>query len=157
MPTSKQCSVIGRYLPVLATAALALGLAAPPALADQQAFVQEADSPQLDWGPCPEFMPAGCSIAVLRGDPAKPRADILFKLPSGTTAPEHWHSSAERMVLIAGRMEVRYEGQQPATLDAGTYAYGPPEVVHEATCNSRQDCVLFIAFNEPVDAFASDR
>lgn len=157
MPAFKQCSAMGRFLPGAAATALAMGFATPFALADQSAFVQEADSARLEWGPCPEFMPADCRIAVLQGDPAKPRADILFKLPSGTTAPEHWHSSAERMVLITGRMEVRYEGQEPATLDTGTYAYGPPEALHVATCNSQEDCVLFIAFNEPVDAFASDR
>lgn len=154
MRASKQCSVIGRYLPGLVMAALALGLGAPPALADQHAFVQEADSPQLDWGPCPEFMPGGCAIAVLQGDPAEPNADVLFKLPAGTTAPAHWHTSAERMVLIAGEMEVQYEGQQPVTLHAGTYAYGPSERTHRTICNSEEDCVLFIAFEEPVDAIA---
>lgn len=156
MRSSMQRSVIGRYLAGPATAALALGLAATPALADHHAFVQEADSPQLDWGPCPEFMPGGCAIAVLQGDPAEANADVLFKLPAGTTAPAHWHTSAERMVLLSGEMEVQYEDQQPATLHPGTYAYGPPERTHRATCNSGKDCVLFIAFEEPVDAFAAN-
>jgi quercetin dioxygenase-like cupin family protein len=156
MSVSMHCSLTTRFLPRFAVAAVAVGFAAPLALADHHAFVQTADSPQLEWGPCPEFMPQGCAIAVLQGNPAEPNADVLFKLPAGTTAPEHWHTSAERMVLIAGEMEVQYEGQQPETLRGGTYAYGPAELSHHATCNSDEDCVLFIAFEEPVDAFATE-
>lgn len=110
------------------------------------------DSPDLAWSPCPPFMPEGCAIAVLHGDPAKPNADIFFKVPAGAVIPEHWHTSAERMVLVAGEMTVTYDGQAPTTLKPGTYAYGPPKASHSATCGQRGPCVLFIAFELPVDA-----
>lgn len=64
------------------------------------------------------------------------------------------HSSAERMVLVDGHMRVDYDGQEPVDLHPGTYAYGPAEHAHVATCLSEEPCVLFIAFEEPVDAFA---
>lgn len=147
------------FLPVpaiirLAAAALVAGglSASTAALAEERALVVPPDSADLEWGPCPPFMPQGCVIAVLHGNPAEPNADILFKLPAGTTAPQHWHTSAERMVLVSGEMEVRYEGQEPVTLATGQYAYGPPRLPHDATCHSDEDCVLFIAFEEPVDA-----
>ena len=137
----------------LPAAALAAGLAIPVcAAADHHAFKAEADSSQLEWGPCPDYMPAGCGIAVLQGNPAEPNADVLFRLPAGSTAPRHWHTSAERMVLVAGEMQVQYDGQQPFTLTPGTYAYGPAKLSHHATCRSAEDCILFIAFEEPVDA-----
>lgn len=137
----------------LPAAAVAAGLATPLAVhAEHHAFKTEADSPRLEWGPCPDYMPAGCGIAVLQGDPAKPNADVLFRLPGGSTAPRHWHTSAERMVLVAGEMQVQYDGQEPFTLTSGTYAYGPAKLSHAATCRSADDCVLFIAFEEPVDA-----
>ncbi len=60
------------------------------------------------------------------------------------------------MVLVSGEMRVNYEGQQPEVLQAGTYAYGPPEVPHTASCESSEPCVLFIAFEEPVDAFKAN-
>jgi hypothetical protein len=36
----------------------------------EQAVTRTAHDPQLQWGPCPAFMPAGCSLSVLHGDPA---------------------------------------------------------------------------------------
>jgi quercetin dioxygenase-like cupin family protein len=106
----------------------------------------------LQWGPCPEFMPKGCGIAVLHGDPAKPNADVFFRVPGGAVIPAHWHTSAERMVLVAGEMKVAYSGQKPSTLRPGTYAYGPAKAPHDATCTGTAPCVLFIAFEGPVDA-----
>ena len=140
-----------------AVAVLAIVLSqGPSAMADKKAHTAEAEDPDLEWGPCPAFMPEGCEIAALQGDPAEPNADVFFKLPGETTAPEHWHTSAERMVLVAGEMQVTYEGQDAVALAPGTYAYGPPELPHTAECVSAEPCVLFIAFEEPVDAFEAD-
>lgn len=121
---------------------------------DEKAFLWSADQQELEWGACPEFMPEDCQIALLQGDPAKPNADIFFKLQPHTTAPNHWHNSAERMVLISGELEVKYEGQEAEVMKAGTYGYGPAERSHEASCISDEPCVLFVAFEKPVDAFA---
>ncbi len=122
---------------------------------DEMAFLREADHEALQWGACPEFMPASCRIAVLQGNPKEADADIFFKLQGNTAVPNHWHHSAERMVLVSGKMEVQYQGQKPEVMNVGTYAYGPPEKVHEARCLSEEACVLFIAFDKPVDAFAA--
>lgn len=122
------------------------------ASAGDEAFIRTVDSPDLEWGPCPEFMPEGCGIAVLQGDPAGHNADIFFRLQGGTTAPHHWHTSAERMVLITGELHVNYDGQDPVVMRPGTYAYGPAGLPHVAACKSAEPCVLFIAFEEPVDA-----
>ena len=109
---------------------------------------------QLKWGPCPEFIPKGCEIAVLHGDPAKENADIFFKVPANFTVPNHWHTSAERIVLVSGELQVTYEGQPTTTLKPGTYAYGPAKLAHKAVCGNAGPCVLFIAFETPVDAVA---
>jgi quercetin dioxygenase-like cupin family protein len=151
----RQCAPNDSFPTRLAAAALVAGLVAPFAtLADEGAFIRTAAD--VEWGPCPEFMPEGCALAVLQGNPAERNADALFKLPANTTAPAHWHTSAERVVLISGEMQVEYEGQEPVVLMPGTYAYGPPRLSHSATCNSDEDCVLFIAFEEPVDAIATE-
>lgn len=119
-------------------------------------FSRIADSEQLQWGNCPQFMPESCEIAVLQGDPTKPNADVFFKMQGNTSVPNHWHHSAERMVLVSGEMEVNYKGQEPEILQTGTYAYGPPEKPHSASCISDESCLLFIAFNKPVDAFLAE-
>lgn len=110
----------------------------------------------LEWGPCPELFPAGCEIAVLHGDPASKNADIFFKVPGGYEIPNHWHTSAERMVLVSGKMRVTYEGHEAVNLKKGDYAYGPPKLPHTATCHKGEDCVLFIAFEEAVDVHAAE-
>ncbi len=135
---------------------LTLGLTgATPAGAEQAtelAVSWTADDPGLEWGPCPPFLPEGCVIAVLHGDPAQDNVDIFFKLPPGSKFPLHWHTSAERMVLVAGELHVTYEGQETAILKTGTYAYGPARKKHQGACVSEQPCILFIAFESPLDA-----
>lgn len=116
-----------------------------------KSVASSANDPNLVWGPCPEFMPAGCNIAVLHGDPAEKNVDVLLKLPANSVIPNHSHTSAERMILLAGNMEVAYEGEEPQILETGSYAYGPAQKPHMAKCGD-SPCILFIAFEEPLDA-----
>ena len=51
-----------------------------------------------------------------------------------------------------GVLHVTYEGQKPSVLRAGSYAYGPAKARHEARCANAGPCVLFIAFESPIDA-----
>jgi quercetin dioxygenase-like cupin family protein len=116
----------------------------------------KVNDPNLKWAPCPPLFAEGCRIAVLRGDPTKPGADVFFQVPGGYTIAPHLHTSAERMVLVGGEMEVTYQGRSPIVLQHGQYAYGPPKAPHGAKCRSREPCTLFIAFDLPVDAIAFD-
>jgi quercetin dioxygenase-like cupin family protein len=107
----------------------------------------------LQWGPCPSFMPEGCSISVLHGDPAKNNVDVFFKVPANYEIPAHSHTSAERMILVSGELHVTYEGEGEQIMKVGSYAFGPANKPHTAKCGSKEPCVLFIAFEEPLDAF----
>jgi quercetin dioxygenase-like cupin family protein len=129
---------------------------APGMTPADEAFVRSADAEEIAWGACPDFMPVGCELGVLQGDPAQPNADILFKLEGNTTVPQHRHTSAERMVLISGEMDVDYAGQDMVTLTPGDYAYGPAGLPHAATCRPGDPCVLFFAYVHPSDAFPVD-
>jgi quercetin dioxygenase-like cupin family protein len=137
-----------------ATAALAVTAASSRAETPtpEPALAIAADDAGLAWGGCPEFLPAGCAIAVLHGDPSQPNADIFFKVPPKSGIPLHTHTSAERMVLVSGALEVTYEGQAAVRLAPGQYAYGPAGRPHRGRCVSDVACVLFIAFESPVDA-----
>lgn len=136
----------------LALAPLLVAGAGPAALAEEQAIARASDDKSLEWGPCPGFMPDGCQIIVLHGNPGKKNADIYFRVPGGAEVPRHWHHSPERMVLVSGEMSVTYDGQEPVVLNVGTYAYGPAQKPHSAECLSDEACTLFIAFVQPVDA-----
>ena len=151
-------TLIGRSLlaPLRCSLLFLLGLAGSfahaQAPAQEQALTWTAGDPKLKWGPCPPFLPKGCGIAVLHGDPAKDNVDVFLKVPSKSTIPLHLHTSAERMVLVAGELHVTYEGQKKAVLRPGTYAYGPAKRPHNGYCASAVPCVLFIAFESPLDA-----
>lgn len=120
----------------------------------ENSVLMSIDDPSLQWGPCPPFMPEGCNIAVLHGDPSQEKADVLFRVNGNSSIPNHWHSSAERMVLLSGKMEVTYKGEKTSTMKLGNYAFGPAKKPHTAKCVSKDPCILFIGFNEPVDAYA---
>ena len=130
--------------------------AAPAQSAEEAAVAWSPGDSKLQWGPCPPFLPAGCQLAVLHGDPGKPNADVFFKVPAKAKLPLHWHSSAERIVLVAGELHVTYEGQAMTILKSGMYAYGPARHKHSGVCVSAVPCVLFIAFESPVDAVPVD-
>jgi len=67
---------IALILLALATAGLAATASAQEAPVSRTA--RDAD---LKWGPCPPFLPKGCEIAVLHGDPAKPNVDNPLQSP----------------------------------------------------------------------------
>lgn len=138
---------------LLVTGAVLVGaVAVAQAPAQEKTLTRSAQDAQLQWGPCPPFMPAGCGLAVLHGDPSKANADVFLKLPANAAIPEHWHTSAERMVLVSGELSVTYKGQAKVILKPGMYAYGPPKLPHSASCGGGAPCVLFIAFESAVDA-----
>ncbi|MCW8821037.1 MAG: cupin domain-containing protein [Sulfurovum sp.] len=121
--------------------------------ANEVALAYKYDDTRLQWGTCPPFIGEGCQIAVLHGDPAKSNLDVYFKVPGDFPIPHHWHTSAERMVLVSGKLRVTYDNQTSELLETGMYAYGPSKHPHKAYCEKGEPCVLFIAFEEPLDAF----
>ena len=140
---------------LVAFVALTFLLALAQGPAGEQAISRNHDDPQLKWNPCPAVFPKGCEVTVLHGDPANGRSDVFLKTPANYSFPPHWHSSPEHMILVSGELHVSYEGQKPAILRAGSYAYGPAKAHHRARC-ANGPCVLFIAFESPIDAVLVD-
>lgn len=141
---------------VAVLAATIVASCGPDQAKSEKALAKVASDPALQWGACPPIFPAGCEIAVLQGDPSKPNADVFLRVPANYEIPAHLHTSAERMVLVTGELQVTYKGQPSATLAVGSYAYGPPKLAHKASCVSAEPCTLFIAFEEAVDAQTYD-
>ena len=150
--SGKTLSTVCRGAALVLLSAVMIGPALAGDQGEEPALAVEPEDSALTWGPCPAFFGEGCHIAVLHGDPARPDTDVLFRLAGQRAFPAHRHTSAERMVLISGELEVVYEGQEPVRLSAGTYAYGPPGRAHRGKCVSAAPCVLFIAFEQPIDA-----
>ena len=119
----KQEADVRQLVAILAVAALAgcdfretaktgpeANKAAPAAAADEPALVRAAADTTLQWGPCPAPFPQGCELTVLHGDPAKPNADVMLRMPGGYVIPAHRHTSPERMILVGGKLNVKYAG-----------------------------------------------
>ena len=123
-------------------------------LIPEKSVVKTIYDKDIQWGPCPSFMPDGCNIAVLHGDPSKQNVDVLFKVKANSDIPNHWHNSPERMILLSGELEVTYENETTQIMKVGSYGYGPSKKPHTAKCISKDPCIIFIAFENPVDAFA---
>jgi quercetin dioxygenase-like cupin family protein len=133
-------------------AAGAVHAEAPVAPGSDRPLAYAEAAADLQWGDCPAIFPPGCKIAVLHGNPAEPGADVFLRVPPGYTIPAHSHTSAERMVLVSGQLDVTYAGHPTMSLKRGDYAYGPAALPHTAHCNGADACTLFIAFNGAVDA-----
>jgi quercetin dioxygenase-like cupin family protein len=133
-------------------AAGALNAETPMAPALDRPLALSETAADLQWGDCPAIFPPGCKISVLHGNPAEPGADVFLRVPSGYAIPAHSHTSAERMVLVSGQLDVTYVGHPTVSLKRGDYAYGPAMLPHKARCNGTEACTLFIAFNSAVDA-----
>ena len=58
-------------LKLLQAVSSALSILSAPSLAAEPALAVTHTDKQLVWGACPDFIPKGCEIAVLHGDPAK--------------------------------------------------------------------------------------
>ena len=132
---------------------LAMLISTQDVLSGELAVSSAISDKSVSWGPCPAFFPKGCELAVIHGDATKANSDIYFKIPGGYSFPAHWHTSAERMVLVSGEMDVTYKDQPTTHLKTGMYAYGPAKAIHEGKCISKEVCILVIAFEQPVDAF----
>jgi quercetin dioxygenase-like cupin family protein len=126
------------------------------ALPAQAPIAVDPAGKSVKWGPCPPIFATGCEIAVLRGDPALPNADVLLRVRGGSPLGWHRHTSAERMILLGGQLRVEYQGSKPVVLKRGDYAFGPAGLAHRASCLGTGPCTLFIAFEGPVDAVAVD-
>lgn len=137
-----------RLLPVLLFSAIVVA-----AQAEESSLLKTAKDPNILWGPCPAFLGQGCEMAIIHGDPAEPNADVFFKVPGNFEIVNHWHTSPERIILLTGKMSVTYEGEKSGMLTPGRYAYGPAKKPHKAYCHKGEECILFIAFVDPVDAF----
>ncbi len=154
MFTPKVSSQLKKF--ILVGVSLISSLAIAHDITSDPALAITANSKDLKWADCPDFLPKGCKLSVLHGDPAKPNVDVFFKLPGKSLLPLHWHTSAERMTLVSGKFKITYNGQKEAVVKTGSYMYGPPKLAHKGACVSKEPCILFIAFESPLDAIPGE-
>ena len=89
---------------------------------------------EISWQPT-KLLPPGVQIAVLEGDPSKAGfLTMRLKVPDGYRFPAHWHSDAERVTVLSGKLFLGMgDGSNKTTavpLTAGTYSSMPPRTPH---------------------------
>jgi ketosteroid isomerase-like protein len=62
-----------------------------------------ATAASLKWGPGPDALPKGASLAVVAGDPSKPAPYVLrARMPAGYRIMPHWHPTDESVTVLEG-------------------------------------------------------
>ena len=135
--------------------ALALFTFSSLAAADS-ALTHQVGDRYLNWIACPQAFVRGCSVAYVHGGPGKPNSDIFLRIPGWSGIPTHWHSSAQRMIVLSGELELGHDGSETNTYTPGSYLYTPRRNAHGGHCRSEEDCVVFIALEQPLDVFTTD-
>ena len=99
-------------------------------------------SPELQW----EHDKTLTSVqsVLLWGDPQKGEHAMLRKFPAGYAPPPHKHPSAERVVVVAGTIVVRYAGSAEKRLGPGSYSEIPANMEHAVKCADEAECVFVL-------------
>lgn len=137
---------------MISTAAMAFTAEAKDHAAKHAVVASSPDDASLKWGPCPPIFAKGCEVAVLSGDPAKGPSDVYLRTPPNFDLPHHFHHSAEHVLLVRGKFNVSFADGHKAHVQQGAYTLIPGQVPHSARCEQGEACVIFIAFDKPVDA-----
>jgi quercetin dioxygenase-like cupin family protein len=86
---------------------------------------------------------------LLWGNPQQGEHAMLRKFPAGYAPPPHKHPSAERVVVVAGTIVVRYSGAVEKRLGPGSYSEIPANMEHAVKCADEAECVFVLASPGP--------
>jgi quercetin dioxygenase-like cupin family protein len=91
----------------------------------------------VKWGPAPPVLPAGATLSVLDGDPAKAEPFTMrLHMPAGYRIPPHYHPAWEHVTVVSGTLKVgmgdTFDESQMKTLAAGSFGAIPPRMHHYA-------------------------
>ena len=126
---------------------LTLTLVLPLTVASSQAKKHVAQHPQrtvtvvlpdqITWGAAPAVLPIGAKLAVLEGDPTKPRAFTMrLLMPDGYQISPHFHPATEHVTVVSGALMVgmgeQVDESQMNTLPAGAFGLIPAGMHHYA-------------------------
>ena len=110
-----------------------------------------ATAAAVSWRDAPG-LPAGAQIAALDGDPRKEGSfTIRLRMPAGYKIPPHTHTTAERITVISGVVQLgigeKFDESGGRELKAGDFAVVPAGLAHFAWATG--DAVLQIQSEGP--------
>ena len=94
-------------------------------------------------------------MAFLWGTPQDERlSGTLIKLPAGFTGKIRSHGSTFRAVAIQGRSQYQVPGESKVqTLEPGSYFGSEGETVHQVSCETAEECVIYVRAEGKFEVF----
>ena len=87
------------------------------------------------------------------GDPDKGPSTFILRAVPDCKVPLHYHTAEEQLIVVRGDVETGMEGVTPRVLQAGGFAMMPSKEKHWFTCQSKDGCLMFVAFDRAYDIF----
>ncbi len=90
----------------------------------------------VQYGPAPNFIPAGAQLAVLEGNPMGNTGDytIRVKMPDGYKVASHWHPKRENVTIVSGTLNFgmgdKFDESHMKPFPTGSFAYLDPDMHH---------------------------
>jgi quercetin dioxygenase-like cupin family protein len=122
----------------------ALAQNAPSSDASVQAMFQTYQN--LKWEKInPEMGSKSAEIVILHVNPTTQATEMLIRTPKDTHVPKHWHTANETITVIHGTFIMTHEGESDrVVLDAGSFAYMPARMIHEAWTGPDGEALYFV-------------
>ena len=93
-----------------------------------------------------------CLSDVLEnGDPDTGPSTFLLKATPNCVVPPHYHTAEEQLIVVQGQVSAGMDGVAPTTLGPGGFAMMPGKDTHWFTCQSKEDCLMFVTFDRKYD------
>jgi len=91
--------------------------------------------------------------AVESGNPATGPSTIILKAPPKCLVPWHYHTAAEQLIVVEGKVLTEMDGMPAHALAPGGFAMMPGKVHHQFACQSTSPCILYVTFDRTYDIF----
>jgi len=89
--------------------------------------------------------------ATENGDPDNGPSTLILKAAPGCKVGWHYHTAEEQLIVTAGTVEAEMDGMAPSTLESGGFAMMPGKVKHRFSCESKNECIMFVIFDRKYD------
>jgi quercetin dioxygenase-like cupin family protein len=91
------------------------------------------------------------SSATENGNPDTGPSTLILKAAPGCKVSWHYHTAEEQLIVTAGTVQAEMDGMAAATLESGGFAMMPSKVKHRFSCESKNECIMFVTFDRKYD------
>lgn len=103
--------------------------------------------------------PEGAQVSFVWGNPKEGPSAFFLKIPAGMNAGTHKHTHNYHGVVLTGNGSAHWDGDNEKgkhVYKNHTYWRQTGGEWHGDSCDSKQDCIIFLAFDGPVDFIPKD-